>query len=94
MAVKENWKELKEGLKESWDRNKGKVKTGLICFGIGTIYGLIKTTNSLSTTIAKLSDKIPYDRGDISEYLYSNLDNPEVLEEVRETVKEIDELET
>ena len=88
---KRNWK---QELKDAWNENKGKIKIGVTCLGLGAIYGLIKGYGMANASVNKLIDKIPYtpEYGDISEYIYSNLDKPEVIDEIRETIGEIDKL--
>lgn len=91
MTEKRNWK---QELKEFWDENKKAIKVGAICLGVGTFYGFIKGVGASNSTMSRLLDKIPYepDPGDISDWMYSNLDRPEVLEEIRGTLSEIDKL--
>lgn len=88
---KRNWK---QEIKEVWIENKGKIKVGFVCLGLGTMYGLIKGYGVANSCMNRLIDKIPYipDPGDISDYIYSNLDKPEVLEEIRGAINEIDKL--
>lgn len=85
---------LKKEIREWYDENKTAIKAGVICLGIGAFYGFVKGVGACNTSMSRLIDKIPYDPdpGDVSEWLYSNLDKPELLEEVRTTIKEIDNL--
>lgn len=78
----------KEELNNIWKEYKERIKIGGICLLVGGTLGFIKGVISIKPR-EMLRLQTP---DDVYDWLYYNLDRPDVLEEIRKTFTEIDTL--
>lgn len=85
----ENKRTFKEGAKEAWRRCWPYIKTGGMCLFVGFVYGFIKGNQANNEIWLKYGfEPARSDSGDLTDddfvYDESNVDDPELLEMIRD----------